>query len=108
MQHTDVNLKREQDKTLGVPRKKYGLLAGMLFGTMDLVYGRGKSLSKFKVLEVIARVPYQSWEHVAYIAMTHMYGRPNFARSADCKSTRGPEETYTPSSRKVSVRTAAA
>ncbi|MEK7746547.1 MAG: alternative oxidase, partial [Elusimicrobiota bacterium] len=35
---------------------------------------------KFKVLEVVARVPYQSWEHVAYIAMTHTYGTPGFAR----------------------------
>ena len=47
---------------------------------MDLVYGKKRSLSKFKVLEVIARVPYQAWEHVAYIAITHMYGKPDFAR----------------------------
>ncbi len=47
---------------------------------MDLLYGRNKTLSKFKVLEVIARVPYQAWEHVAYIAMTHTYSKPNFAR----------------------------
>ena len=43
---------------------------------MDFLYGRGRTLSKFKVLEVIARVPYQAWEHVAYIALTHKYGRP--------------------------------
>jgi hypothetical protein len=47
---------------------------------MDLLYGRKKTFSKFKVLEIIARVPYQSWEHVAYIAMTHTYSRPHFAR----------------------------
>jgi hypothetical protein len=47
---------------------------------MDLFYGRRRSLSKFKVLEVVARVPYQAWEHVAYVAMTHKYGRPDFAR----------------------------
>ena len=47
---------------------------------MDLFYGRKHSLLKFKVLEVIARVPYQAWEHVAYIAMTHTYKRPGFAR----------------------------
>jgi hypothetical protein len=45
----------------------------MLFVGMDLFYGRKRTLSKFKVLEVIARVPYQSWEHVSYIAMTHKY-----------------------------------
>lgn len=47
---------------------------------MDLFYGKKRTLSKFKVLEIIARVPYQSWEHVAYIAMTHTYSAPGFAR----------------------------
>ena len=73
-------LKAEQEKTLATPRLKYGLLAGALFLGMDLFYGRKSTLSKFKVLEVIARVPYQSWEHVAYIAMTHTHGEARFAR----------------------------
>jgi len=59
---------------------RYGVLAHALFLTMDLLYGRTRHLSKFKVLEVIARVPYQAWEHVAYIAITHMHPRPDFAR----------------------------
>jgi ubiquinol oxidase len=73
-------LKLEQERTLSTPRLRYGLLARALFVTLDLFYGRPRTLSKFKVLEVIARVPYQAWEHVAYIAMTHKYGEPNFAR----------------------------
>ena len=73
-------LRTEQRKTLGSPRRPYGLLARGLFLTMDLFYGRSRTLSKFKVLEVVARVPYQAWEHVAYIAMTHTYSRPHFAR----------------------------
>lgn len=73
-------LKREQKTTLETPRKNYGLLARFLFLFMDLFYGKKRTFSKFKVLEVIARVPYQSWEHVAYIAMTHTYGMPNLAR----------------------------
>lgn len=76
----DKDLKAEQEKTLNTPRRSYGLLARLLFLGMDLVYGKTKRLSKFKVLEVIARVPYQAWEHVAYIAMTHTYSAPNFAR----------------------------
>lgn len=75
-----VVLKAEQARTLASPRRRYGFWGRLLFLTMDLFYGRRRVLSKFKVLEVIARVPYQSWEHVAYIAMTHMYGRPHFAR----------------------------
>ncbi len=77
---TSGDLKRQQAKTLASPRMRYGFLARLLFLGMDLLYGRRKSLSKFKVLEVIARVPYQSWEHVAYIAITHTHARPDFAR----------------------------
>jgi ubiquinol oxidase len=80
MADAPVDLKAEQEATLASPRRPYGLLARMLFGGMDLVYGRGRNLSKFKVLEIIARVPYQAWEHVAYIAMTHTYSKPGFAR----------------------------
>src|SRR2546428_572597 len=61
-------------------RVREGAVAHALFLTMDLLYGRRRHLSKFKVLEVIARVPYQAWEHVAYIAITHMHPRPDFAR----------------------------
>ena len=77
---SSVNLKAEQERTLRTPRRRHGLSAGLLFVTLDLFYGRRRSLSKFKVLEVIARVPYQAWEHVAYIAMTHTYNKPHFAR----------------------------
>jgi len=73
-------LKREQQKTLASPRMRYGPLARLLFVTMDLFYGRKKTLSKFKVLEIVARVPYQAWENVAYVAMTHTHGDPTFAR----------------------------
>ena len=73
-------LRHEQRKTLEAPRPRYGILAKILFATMDLLYGRARSWSKFKVLEVIARVPYQAWEHVAYIAITQQYEHEDFAR----------------------------
>jgi ubiquinol oxidase len=73
-------LKVEQQKTLSSPRMRYSLLAKALFISMDFFYGRKRSLSKFKVLEVIARVPYQAWEHVAYIAITHTYKQADFAK----------------------------
>ena len=78
--HTHKDLKAEQEKTLSSPRLKYGILARILFFSLDFFYGRERTLSKFKVLEVIARVPYQAWEHVAYIAVTHTYEKPDFAR----------------------------
>lgn len=73
-------LQPEQEKTLASPRRRYGLAAKALFIFLDLVYGKRRSLSKFKVLEVVARVPYQAWENVAYIAITHMHAKPDFAR----------------------------
>src|SRR6266480_3174335 len=69
-----------QQATLRSPRRRYGLGAKTLFGLLDIVYGKPRTLSKFKVLELVARVPYQSWEQVAYIAITHTYERPDFAR----------------------------
>ncbi len=77
---TPERLRKEQDRTLAEPPRRYGALAQGLFLLMDLFYGRRRSVSKFKVLEVIARVPYQAWEHVAYIAITHVYQEADFAR----------------------------
>jgi len=74
------DLKKEQEKTLSLAHRRYGFFARALFLFMKLVYGRKRSIRKFKVLEVVARVPYQAWENVAYIAMTHMYSKPDFAR----------------------------
>jgi hypothetical protein len=73
-------LRIEQAKTLSESEPRYGLLAKTLFLVMDLLYGRARTWSKFKVLEVIARVPYQAWEHVAYIAITQQYEHEDFAR----------------------------
>jgi hypothetical protein len=73
-------LRDEQQKTLDTPRLSYGPLARILFLTVDLLYGRRRSLPKFKVLEVVARVPYQAWESVGYVAITHTHSRPQLAR----------------------------
>ena len=69
-----------QAKTLAAPRRKYGIGARILFALLDAVYGKARTLSKFKVLELVARVPYQAWEQVAYIAITHTYEQTGLAR----------------------------
>jgi len=69
-----------QRAILQAPRRHYGFLGRALFNMLDAIYGEARTLSKFKVLELVARVPYQSWEQVAYIAITHTYERPDFAR----------------------------
>jgi hypothetical protein len=74
-----AELAREAEQTLSIPRRSYGLLARLLFWTMDLLYGRKRTVEKFKVLELIARVPYQAWEQVGYVAATHTHRKPSFA-----------------------------
>ncbi|GEL19596.1 alternative oxidase [Pseudonocardia asaccharolytica] len=73
-------LLRAQAETRTTPRRRYGALARLLFTTMNLLYGRTRTFSKFKVLELVARVPYQSWEQVAYVAITHVHSRTGLAR----------------------------
>ena len=73
-------LVRAQAETLATPRRPYGVLARTLFTTLDTLYGKKRTLSKFKVLELVARVPYQTWEQVAYIAITHMHSQIGLAR----------------------------
>jgi ubiquinol oxidase len=73
-------LVEEQQRTLASPRRRYSLSARALFRAMDALYGRERVLEKFRVLELVARVPYQAWENVAYVAVTHTAGEPGFAR----------------------------
>ena len=73
-------LVEEQRVTLTTPRRQYALGSRVLFRVMDRVYGEERSLEKFRVLELVARVPYQAWEHVAYVAVTHTANQPGFAR----------------------------
>jgi ubiquinol oxidase len=70
----------EQEVSLASPRREAGLSARFLFLVMDLVYGRERTLEKFRVLELVARVPYQAWENVAYVAVTQTARQPGFAR----------------------------
>ena len=48
---------REQRATLDSPRRHYSKAARLLFVSLDLVYGKRRTLLKFRVLELIARVP---------------------------------------------------
>lgn len=70
----------EQQATLRSPRRRHSLAARALFAAMDLLYGKERTLPKFRVLELVARVPYQAWENVAYVAMTHTAREHDFAR----------------------------
>src|SRR5215207_11189189 len=54
--------------------------ARALCAFMDIAYGKERTLEKFRVLELVARVPYQAWENVAYVAVTHTAHQHGFAR----------------------------
>ena len=69
-----------QATTLATPRRRYSMAAKALFKTIDTLYGKPRTLEKFRVLELVARVPYQAWENVAYVAVTHTARQPDFAR----------------------------
>jgi hypothetical protein len=73
-------LVEEQQVSLASARRPYSRSARLLFMIMDLVYGKVRTLEKFRVLELVARVPYQAWENVAYVAMTHKAHETGFAR----------------------------
>ena len=70
----------EQERTLAAPRLRAGVSARLLFASMDLIYGRRAGLRKFRVLEVVARVPYMAWEHVGHIAQTQNHRDHAFDR----------------------------
>lgn len=55
------------------------ILGWLLVFSGNLVYGAKPSYAKFKAVEVIARIPYQSWESVSYTLLTSFYGNEKYA-----------------------------
>jgi ubiquinol oxidase len=77
--YTD-RLRQAQASTLAAPRRRYGLATRLLIKGMDPVYGRSGSFAKYQVLELVARVPYQSWERIAYLAISRVHRDLGLAR----------------------------
>jgi ubiquinol oxidase len=71
-----AQLRIEQQRTLDTPRRRYSVAARVLFLGMDLLYGRKRTLSKFRVLEIVARVPYQTWETATYKKISKAHRDP--------------------------------
>ena len=55
------------------------LFGWFLVFTGTLMYGRKPSYGKFKAIEVIARIPYQSWEVAAYTMLSAFHGNEKHA-----------------------------
>lgn len=60
-------------------------LGYVLVGSGNLVYGKKPGYAKFKAIEVIARIPYQSWEVASYTLLTGLYS--NEARAIELTKT---------------------
>jgi hypothetical protein len=74
------DLVRAQAQTLSQSRLRPDPVTAVLVGVVNLIYGRRASLTKFKVLEMLAPVPYQAWERVAYRALTRLHRHTSVAR----------------------------
>jgi ubiquinol oxidase len=73
-------LRVAQQETLDSSRMRYGLLAKMMFWPVDVMYGKKGSYTKFAMLEIIARVPYQAWERMGYWALHRHHTKSGLAR----------------------------
>ncbi|HEX7187354.1 MAG TPA: alternative oxidase [Actinomycetes bacterium] len=76
---THEELARTHAETLAAPKRKYSLASRFLFLQMDLLYGRRRTLEKFMVLEIVARVPYQTWESASYKQITRKHRKVGLA-----------------------------
>lgn len=72
-------LRKAHAETLRTPRFRCSILARLLFWMVDVIYGRQRTLRKFIVLEIVARVPYQAWERAAHGTLTRVHPRLRLA-----------------------------
>jgi hypothetical protein len=80
----NIDLKKEQEATLARPVRNYGFMARFLFLAMDVFYGKELTLGKARLLEILARVPYQAWEIRQYHRMNaHFSEKPAVAEAED-------------------------
>lgn len=79
----DIDLKKEQLATLSRPPREYGTAARMLFWAMDAFYGRKLSWGKMRLLEILARLPYQAWEIRQYHKLNRQFSDPSTVERAE-------------------------
>lgn len=79
----DIDLKKEQNATLLRPIRKYGILAKMLFLGMDIFYGKKLLWGKIRLLEILARIPYQAWEVRQYHKLNRQFSDPSAVHKAE-------------------------
>ncbi len=68
-----IDLRKEQMASIKRPRYKYSLAAKVFFSLMDIVTGKKITLSKVKLIETLASIPYRAWEIRQYSRLTKFY-----------------------------------
>lgn len=79
----ELDLKAEQAKSLASPLLPANFILRMMVLAMDVIYGKGRTLPKFLVIEILARYPYWAWENRAYIWFTKLYTRAGWVKKPD-------------------------
>jgi ubiquinol oxidase len=77
-----VDLKTEQQASLGRPRYPYSAVARFFFLGMDVLAGSETTLAKAKLIEALAGVPYRAWEDRQYLRMVRHYREEELVRTA--------------------------
>ena len=77
-----IDLKKEQAASRERPRYRYSLAARFFFWSMNLITRKKTTLAKAKLIEMLASIPYRSWEFRQYARMTRCYRDPELVQSA--------------------------
>ncbi len=68
-----IDLKKEQQASNERPRCKYSLAAKFFFFSMDMITGEKTTFAKAKLIEMLASIPYRTWEIRQYARLTRGY-----------------------------------
>ncbi len=77
-----IDLKKEQKASIARKPFKYSFAARFFFFSMDLVTGKKTTLSKAKLLESLASIPYRAWENRQYKRLTCRYRNKELVEKA--------------------------
>ena len=77
-----IDLKKEHQASIERPRYPYSLAAKGFFLSMDLITGKKITLAKAKLIEMLASIPYRSWESREYARMTRGYQNQELVKGA--------------------------
>jgi len=78
-----IDLKKEQAATLSRRPMAYSRFTRLLFWGMDVFYGTKLTFGKMRLLEILARIPYQAWEIKQYHRMNSQFSDPAAVESAE-------------------------